>query len=166
MLPEPPPTEPLPGDLDMAATATRIADDPRNTSVTAAVVDAMVDPDDRAARESTFRETVDFFVKLGRYVAPYKAILIAGELAGIAFAVCNASLPLLTKSVFDHATARSGAPGLLPGNGVERVFHRLTEGRYGIVIVCAAIPVLMLLRGVFDFFNNYLSAWVKPAGAR
>ncbi len=148
-------------DLDLAATATSIADDPRNPSLTAAVVDAMVDPNDRAAREGTFRETVDFFVKLGRYVRPYKGRLIAGELAGIAFAVCNASLPLLTKSVFDHATAPSGTQTLPPRNVVERVFHGLTDGRYGIVIVCAAIPVLMLFRGIFDYLNNYFSAWVS-----
>ncbi len=148
-------------DLDLAATATSVADDPRNPSLTAAVVDAMVDPNDRAAREGTFRETVDFFVKLGRYVRPYKGRLIAGELAGIAFAVCNASLPLLTKSVFDHATAPSGTQALPPRNVVERVFHGLTDGRYGIVIVCAAIPVLMLFRGIFDYLNNYFSAWVS-----
>ena len=155
---EPPPS----ADLDLAATATRVADDPHNPSLAATVVDAMVEPDDRAAREGTFRETVDFFVKLGRYVAPYKAILLAGELAGLAFAVCNAALPLLTKSVLDYSTGPGNATGMPALNSnVGRVFHRLTEGRYGIVIVCAAIPTLMLLRGIFDFFNNYLSAWVS-----
>ena len=154
--------DPLPGDLDLAATATSIANDPRNTSVTAALVDAMVDPDDRSAREGSFRETVDFFRKLGRYVAPYKLILVAGELAGIAFAFCNASLPLLTKSVLDHSTGPGNSTGVpTVNNTVERIFHHLTESRYGIVIVCAAIPVMMLLRGIFDFFNNYLSAWVS-----
>ena len=165
MLPAPPPTDPLPGDPDLAATATSIADDPRNPSLTAAVVDAMVDPDDRArAREGTFRETVDFFPQAGpSYVAPYKLILIAGELAGIAFALCNASLPLLTKSVLDHSTGPGNSTGVpsVNNSASSGIFHHLTEGRYGIVIVCAAIPVMMLLRGIFDFFNNYLSAWVS-----
>ena len=165
MLPEPPPSassataEPLPGDIRMAETATSIADDPRNTSVTAAVVDAMVDPNDKSAREGTFRETVDFFRKLGRYVSPYKSRLIAAELAGMAFALCNAALPLLTKSVFDHATNPTYDP--TKGNVVEKLFHRLTEGKYGIIAVCAAIPVAMLLRGLFDFANNYLASWVS-----
>ena len=168
MLSQPPPppdaaaVEPLAGDLDLAATAPSIAADPRKTSLEAAVVDAMVNPDDRTARGGTFGETVDFFVKLGRYVAPYKGRLIAAELAGMAFALCNAALPLLTKSVLDHATGPAGAVGLAkPPNVVERLFHRLTEGPYGVVAVCAAIPAMMLLRGLFDFLNNYHSSWVS-----
>ncbi len=162
-----PPTEPLPppADVKMAATATRVADDPRNPSLAAAVIDAMVNPNDRAARKGTLRETFDFFRKLGRYVSPYKGLLVGAELAGLAFALCNASLPLLTKTVLDHATgahtALSGQGKLPFGNGVARAFGRLTEGRYGIVVICAAIPTMMLLRGVFDFLNNYLSAWVS-----
>ena len=161
-----PPTEPPPpANVEMAVTATSVADDPRNPSLAAAVVDAMVNPNDRAAQQGTLRETFGFFRKLGGYVKPYKGRLLAAELAGMAFALCNASLPLLTKTVLDHATgsatAVSGQSKLPLGNGIAQAFQHLTAGPYGIVAVCAAIPVMMLLRGVFDYFNNYLSAWVS-----
>ena len=69
-----------------------------------------------AAREGSLRETFDFFRKIGRYVAPYKAILIAGELAGIAFAYGIG--PALLKCVAAFIVWR-----YVPDRRAERVAH-------------------------------------------
>ncbi len=138
--------------------------DPANSSLAAAAADAA--PPANEKRGVDWKETYQFFRKIGAYLKPYKKRFIIGEVAGIAFAFCNTALPLLTKTVFDFATAKPAAVSKLPGKaslvgGLDGMFHHLATGRGGIIIVCAAIPALMLLRGIFDFINNYFVAWTS-----
>lgn len=147
--------------LDAASVVAPLAD-PQNPSL-AAAADAAGGKD-----KAGWRETWEFFRKIGAYLKPYKTRFIVGEIAGVAYAVCCAALPLLTKTVFDYATSQPGhltshlpAKASLVGGGMDGWFHRLASGPGGIVVVCAAIPALMLLRGIFDFINNYFVAWTS-----
>ena len=155
------PDVPVPEAASMVAPVA----DPANPSLAAAAADA--GPLDDKKRGVDWQETYQFFRKIGAYLKPYKTRFVIGEIAGIAFAFCNTALPLLTKTVFDFATVKHGAVSTLPakvslvGGGMNGMFHRLATGPGGIVIVCAAIPALMLLRGIFDFINNYFVAWTS-----
>ena len=114
---------------------------------------------------NTWRDNLDFLRKLAAYVRPYWRRFVLGEAAGLVFALLNGLLPLLLKVVFDHASpgqAAAPAPGRAGAmGGVGAWFNGLAEGRYGVVIVCAAIPAIMMLRSLFDYLNNYQSAWIS-----
>ena len=118
-----------------------------------------------AEDSNTWRDNLDFLRKLAAYVRPYWRRFVLGEAAGLVFALLNGLLPLLLKVVFDHASpGQSAAPA--PGRagamgGIGAWFNGLAEGRYGVVIVCAAIPAIMMLRSLFDYLNNYQSAWIS-----
>ncbi len=151
---------PVPDAVSVVAPMT----EPQNPSLTAAAADAGVTKKDKVS----WRETVEFFVKISAYLKPYKTRFIIGEVAGIAFALCNAALPLLTKTVLDFAPAKPGSlashaphPANGGSGGMNGLFHHLAAGPGGIVVICAAIPALMLLRGIFDYISNYFVAWTS-----
>ena len=155
-------TAPVPDAVSMVAPIA----DPANPSLAATAADAAGPRPDRK-RGVDWKETYQFFRKIGAYLKPYKTRFIIGEIAGIAFAVCNTALPLLTTTVFD-ATAQHPASAhaahskvSLFGGGMNNFFHQLAGRPGGIIVICAAIPALMLLRGIFDFINNYFVAWTS-----
>ena len=117
---------------------------------------------------NTWRDNYEFFRKLGVYIWPYRRRFAIGELAGLAFAVFNGILPLLLKVVFDHASTHPDHALEKPVMGKTAWFGGLTywlnhlaEGRYGVVLVCSAIPAVMILRCLFDYINNYQVAWIS-----
>ena len=123
-------------------------------------------PPPPAADSNTWRDNYEFFRKLGVYIWPYRVRFAAGELAGLAFALLNGILPLLLKVVFEHASPGHAAAKPLPGKaawfgGVTHGLDRLAEGPYGVVLVCSAIPAVMILRCLFDYINNYQVAWIS-----
>ena len=117
-----------------------------------------------------FRANYEFFRKLGVYIWPYRKRFLIGELAGLGFALFNGILPLLLKVVLDHATP-NGHPaakamekpemGKAAWFGMGHVLGHLAEGRYGVILVCSAIPAVMIVRCLFDYINNYQVAWVS-----
>ncbi len=111
-----------------------------------------------------------FLKRLAVYLRPYLPRFILGEIAGLCYAVFNGMIPLVLKVVLDHASATGGGahpakivPGKenLVGGGFSHFFNVLAEGKYGVIVVCAAIPTVMILRCLFDYINNYLVAWVS-----
>jgi subfamily B ATP-binding cassette protein MsbA len=114
-----------------------------------------------------WKETVAFFRRLGTYLWPYKVRFIIGELAGLAFAFFNGIIPVLLAAVLQHAstTASTHVP-VKPVRGglmgiIFRTMNHLADGKYGVLIVCSAIPAVMILRCFFDYINNYQVAWVS-----
>jgi subfamily B ATP-binding cassette protein MsbA len=114
-----------------------------------------------------WKETVVFFRRLGVYLWPHRVRFIIGEVAGLGFALFNAILPLLLAVVLQHASPGSATHPIKAGKGgwmtgsFLNYFNHLAEGRYGVILVCSAIPAVMLLRCFFDYINNYLVAWVS-----
>ncbi len=111
-----------------------------------------------------------FMRRLAVYLKPYMFRFVVGEVAGLFFAVFNGMIPLVLKVVLDHASSTGGGahpakilPGKenLLGGGFAHFFNVLAEGKYGVIIVCAAIPTVMILRCFFDYINNYMVAWVS-----
>lgn len=122
----------------------------------------------RPSRFQTIREFLPFFRRIWVYLGRYKARFILGELAGIAFAFFNMLIPLMLKVVLDHATAAPGTPvkagaAMPPGplSGMMNLLSHLADGRYGVLLVCMSVPGIMILRGFFDYVNNYQIAWVS-----
>ena len=120
------------------------------------------------------REYWPFFKRLWVYLRPYKFRFILGEAAGMGFAFFNMLIPLMLKVVFDHVnTAQaSGAPGAggglkqaatasPAGGGMMAYLSHLAEGKHGVLLVCMSIPGIMILRGLFDYLNDYSMAWVS-----
>ena len=168
MLTERPFTNPPPPP-PVAPVASPLASDPGNPSLAAAAVDA-AGPMIGQPEGDTWRETFAFFRKLSAYLKPYKTRFIVGEAAGIAFAFFNASIPLLMKAVFDHVgPASHHAAKHLPstktsslfGQGVGGYFNHLAETQYGVLLICAVVPGIMIVRGLCDYVNNYLVAWIS-----
>ena len=145
-----------------------LASDPRNPSLAAAAVDA-AGPMIGQPEGDTWRDTFAFFRKLSVYLKPYKTRFIVGEAAGIAFAFFNASIPLLMKAVFDHVVPAAhtskhlatGKTASLFGQGIGGFFNHLAESHYGILLICSVVPGIMILRGLCDYVNNYLVAWIS-----
>jgi subfamily B ATP-binding cassette protein MsbA len=114
-------------------------------------------------------ETLDFFKRLAQYLKPYRARFLWGQAAGVGFAVLNGMLPLLTQIVLSHTVpgsvhgahppAQAAKAGLFAH--VTGFFDHLADGRWGIFIVCSCIPGVMILRGLCDYFDSYISAWVS-----
>ena len=123
-------------------------------------------------RFETIREFLPFFKRIWKYIKPYKTRFIFGELAGIGFAFFNMLIPLMLKVVLDHTTpaqmskAQQASTSIKPAGGgvvsgiLEQVNH-LAEGRYGVLLICLSVPAIMILRGLFDYLNNYNIAWVS-----
>ena len=135
MLTETPLTaSPLPAEA--AATALPLASDPRNPSLAAAAVDA-AGPMIGRPEGDAWRDTFAFFRKLSAYLKPYKTRFIIGELAGIAFAFFNASIPLLMQAVLTHVgtaahhsakhVGSTKASSSLFGQGIGGFFNHVAE---------------------------------------
>jgi subfamily B ATP-binding cassette protein MsbA len=125
-------------------------------------------PAQDAQDASEWKETLVYFRRLGAYMWPYRVRFFIGELAGLGFAVFNGILPLLLAVVLQHASPGSAAHGTVKGaktsgfsGAMFHYFNHLAEGKYGVLLVCSAIPAVMLLRCLFDYINNYQVAWVS-----
>ena len=155
-------TDPTPTAAPTAQSASALDDLTRNGSGTGPGGPGEV-PDARWAN-------LAFMRRLAVYLKPYMFRFVLGEVAGLLFAVFNGMIPLVLKVVLDHASSTGGGahpakimPGRenLLGGGFAHFFNVLAEGKYGVIIVCAAIPTVMILRCFFDYINNYMVAWVS-----
>lgn len=112
-----------------------------------------------------------FLGKLLVFVRPYRWRMIGGILAGVAFGLCGAVLMLVVKVAIDLIFPTGGVSAL--ANGMERVpealrgmvnwvverLPRSSPGKVGTVLVVAAIPLTMAVRGVCAYLNYYLMNW-------
>jgi subfamily B ATP-binding cassette protein MsbA len=84
--------------------------------------------------------------------------------------VFNGLIPLLLKTVMDavpatgphkaahaaHATKSFSIPG-----PAADVLGSFAHDSWGVLIMCASIPAVMIIRGIFDYLDGYCAAWVS-----
>src|SRR5881396_651187 len=97
--------------------------------------------------------------RLYSYVRPYKVRFILGLLLGFAYGGVNSLLPLATARV--TSTIFQGAapnPMALRSN-----FQALDTGPKinSIILICLAIPAIMMLRSLCSYGNTYCMQWVS-----
>ncbi len=95
------------------------------------------------------------------YLKPYRTTFIFAELSGIGFAFFNMMIPLLLKVVLDHVSPEAATQAKQTTSTLGSHFDHLVNGRYGVLLICMCVPAIMILRGFFDFLNNYSMAWVS-----
>lgn len=102
-------------------------------------------------------------LRLIRYLAPYKSRFILGLVFGALYGSINGIVPFLVSSVSGQVfgSAKVG------GGNVIQMAAQVQSGaghqfQFGVLLlVCAAIPVVMLLRSTFSYLNAYCMAWVS-----
>jgi subfamily B ATP-binding cassette protein MsbA len=102
------------------------------------------------------------YVRLAGYLAPYRARFVFGMLFGALFGVANGALVLLIRYVvpivFPDGSAKPiHFPQWLHISPIEPGHDTFWQ----VVAICATIPALMLLRGVFSYLNAYCLLWVS-----
>jgi subfamily B ATP-binding cassette protein MsbA len=104
------------------------------------------------------------YVRLARYLKPYRARFFMGILFGALFGAANGALILLIRQVVplifpDGQTKALTIPAWIPIHmppiqpGVATLWQML--------IICASIPLLMAIRGLFSYLNAYCLLWVS-----
>src|SRR3954468_17560928 len=113
---------------------------------------------------------LDFLRKIWGLVRPYRARLFLGLICSALFAFCNALLMVVAKIVPDMVF---GPPTLNPIEGLinkdpegwrDFLNHHLPQlqqphSKTGMVLAICAMPLVMLLRGLFSYLNVYLMNW-------
>jgi subfamily B ATP-binding cassette protein MsbA len=152
---------------DAAVPAADAAVPAATAAVPAATAAAVVAPPKRPFFES-WQENWPFFSKLGAYLKPYKTRFLLGQLCGVCYAFFNGMLPLLTNVVLTHTVpaetakhAHNATKSLGMFGHMSGYLGSFADGKWGILFMCALIPAVMILRGLFDYLNAYSMAWVS-----
>ena len=107
----------------------------------------------------TLRAASGPYRRLLGYVKPYKVRFIVGLLLGFAYGGVSSLLPLaisrVTGTIFQGAAPN---PTALRSN-----FHALDAGPKinSIILICLAIPAIMMLRSLCSYGNTYCMQWVS-----
>lgn len=107
----------------------------------------------------TLREASGLYRRLYSYVKPYKARFILGLALGLAYGGVNSLFPLaiarVTSTIF-HGAAPS--PMTVGSN-----LHALDTGPKinSIILICLAIPTIMLVRSLCSYGSTYCMQWVS-----
>jgi subfamily B ATP-binding cassette protein MsbA len=104
------------------------------------------------------------YVRLASYLKPYRGRFLFGVFFGALFGVANGALVFLIRVVvpvvFPDAQAHPitlpawmpfKLPTIVPGSAAL----------WEVVLICASIPALMAVRGVFSYLNAYCLLWVS-----
>jgi len=107
----------------------------------------------------TLRAASGPYRRLLGYVKPYKVRFIVGLVLGFAYGGVSSLLPLaisrVTGTIFQGAAPN---PTALRSN-----FHALDTGPKinSIILICLAIPAIMMLRSLCSYGNTYCMQWVS-----
>ena len=107
----------------------------------------------------TLRAASGSYRRLYGYVKPYKARFITGLLLGLAYGGVNSLFPIaiarVTSTVF-HGTAPN--PMAVGSN-----LHALDTGPKinSIILICLAIPAIMMVRSLCSYGSTYCMQWVS-----
>jgi subfamily B ATP-binding cassette protein MsbA len=98
------------------------------------------------------------------YLRPYRGRFLAGMLFGALFGLANGALILLIRWVvpviFPDGKAQAiKVPTWLPFHLPE--IHPHSASLWEVAAICASIPVLMGIRGLFSYLNAYCLLWVS-----
>ena len=104
------------------------------------------------------------YVRLASYLKPYRVRFIFGMLFGALFGVANGALVLLIRQVVpiifpDGNTKPLHLPKWLPIQ--LPVIEPGHATLWQVVLICASIPLLMSVRGIFSYLNAYCLLWVS-----
>ncbi|MBV9128591.1 MAG: ABC transporter ATP-binding protein, partial [Verrucomicrobia bacterium] len=86
-----------------------------------------------------------------------------GQLCGVIYAALNGAIPLLMKTVLGLALPETNVSqsAFVQHRGPDvPIWPGVTSGS-SVLVACAAIPAIMLARGLFDYLSNYCNAWVS-----
>jgi subfamily B ATP-binding cassette protein MsbA len=104
------------------------------------------------------------YLRLASYLKPYRGRFLLGVFFGALFGVANGALVLLIRWVVPiifpdgHAQAIK-VPSWIPLQLPEIQPHNATL--WEVVLLCASIPLLMAVRGLFSYLNAYCLLWVS-----
>jgi ATP-binding cassette, subfamily B, bacterial MsbA len=107
----------------------------------------------------TLREASGSYRRLYGYVKPYKTRFILGLALGLAYGGVNSLFPIaiarVTSTIF-HGAARS--PMAVGSN-----LHALDTGPKinSIILICLAIPAIMMVRSLCSYGSTYCMQWVS-----
>jgi subfamily B ATP-binding cassette protein MsbA len=104
------------------------------------------------------------YVRLASYLKPYRGRFLLGVLFGALFGVANGALVFLIRAVVpivfpDGQTQPIKLPAWLPVQLPE--IHPGHATTWQVVAICASIPLLMAVRGLFSYLNAYCLLWVS-----
>jgi subfamily B ATP-binding cassette protein MsbA len=107
----------------------------------------------------TLREASGPYRRLYGYVKPYKVRFIVGLLLGFAYGGINSLLPLATARV-TSAIFHGAAPNPM---ALRSNLGALDTGPKinSIILICLAIPAIMMLRSLCSYGNTYCMQWVS-----
>ncbi len=104
------------------------------------------------------------YMRLASYMKPYRGRFLMGVLCGALFGVANGALVLLIRQVVPMVFPDGGehtlkVPKWMPFHlpPIEAGHATLAQ----IILICASIPALMAIRGVFSYANAYCLLWVS-----
>jgi subfamily B ATP-binding cassette protein MsbA len=104
------------------------------------------------------------YLRLASYLKPYRGRFFLGVMFGALFGVANGALVLLIRWVvpiiFPDGKAQAiKIPSWIPLHLPEIHPHNASLGE--VVLICASIPALMAVRGMFSYLNAYCLLWVS-----
>jgi subfamily B ATP-binding cassette protein MsbA len=105
------------------------------------------------------------YMRLASYLKPYKGRFALGMLFGALFGVANGGLVFLIRKVVPLIFPDPDGehilkfPAWLPGHLPPIVPGHASATQ--VVLICATIPTLMAVRGVFSYLNAYCLLWVS-----
>jgi subfamily B ATP-binding cassette protein MsbA len=102
------------------------------------------------------------YMRLASYLKPYRGRFLLGMLCGALFGVANGGLVFLIRKVVPLIFPDDGEhtlkfpawmhlPPIQPGHATL----------FQVMLVCATIPALMAVRGLFSYLNAYCLLWVS-----
>ncbi len=89
------------------------------------------------------------------YLKPYWGRFVLALLFGALYGLVSGLLPLAIREVNSHVFPQ-GHPKLSTLDMLDR-----GPGINSVLVICAAIPVIFVIRSVFDYLNSYYMAWVS-----
>jgi len=104
------------------------------------------------------------YMRLASYLKPYRARFFLGVLFGALFGVANGTLILLIRQVVPLVFPDGGEHTLKTPAWMPIHLPAIQAGHatlWEIVLLCASIPALMAVRGLFSYLNAYCLLWVS-----
>jgi subfamily B ATP-binding cassette protein MsbA len=108
----------------------------------------------RFSIRETVRAGIIPYRNLFPFLRPYLPQFVIALFCGGLFAAATVCVPLVIKTVSAHAFSPSS-------DQVGMVGNTNSEDVKNAILFCSVIPLIFIVRSLFDFLNSYLMAWVS-----